>query len=247
MQVRAVGVNPIDWKLYSGTFHAVDEDQLDEAGLSASMPSLGLECARAVIDVGSDVDDVEEGEEVIVFPVTAAYADYVIAAPLSLIRKPASLGWAEAAGLMLAGTTAADALHAVGVNAGDTVLIHGGSGGVGLMAVAQVRTTRRRAVVTTVSARNHDLIQDLGAIAVTYGPVGSPIGSAPQCPGESTLRLTPSEPTNRSTSPSNWSRTERGSPRSPDRSGARQRGSSSSATARDKTPEPSSEHPCART
>jgi NADPH:quinone reductase-like Zn-dependent oxidoreductase len=169
VRVRAAGVNPIDWKLYGGDFHEVDDDQREEAGLAEEMPTLGLECAGVVVEVGADVRDVVVGEEVVVYPVTAAYADHVVAPPSSLVRRPAALAEEEAAGLMLAGTTAAHALHAVGARAGDTVLVHGGSGGVGLMAV-QLARIQGATVVATASERNHDVLRDLGAIPVAHGP-----------------------------------------------------------------------------
>ncbi|UDM19643.1 NADP-dependent oxidoreductase [Clavibacter michiganensis] len=168
VRVRAAGVNPIDWKLYGGDFHEVDDDQRDEAGLTEEMPTLGLECAGVVVEVGAEVRDAIVGEEVLVYPVTAAYADHVVAPPSSLVRRPAALGEEEAAGLMLAGTTAAHALHAVGAGAGDTVLVHGGSGGVGLMAV-QLARIAGATVVATASERNHGVLRDLGAIPVAHG------------------------------------------------------------------------------
>lgn len=169
VQVRAAGVNPIDWKLYSGGFHDVDEDHKDGAGMAADLPSLGLDCAGVVSAVGSGVTDVQVGAEVIVYPVNAAYADYVVAAATSLIPKPPSLGWAEAGSLMLSGTTAFHALQAAGVDAGDTVLVHGGAGGVGLMAL-QLAKGRGANVVATAAEQNHQLLRDLGAVPVTYGP-----------------------------------------------------------------------------
>jgi NADPH:quinone reductase-like Zn-dependent oxidoreductase len=119
--------------------------------------------------VGSEVTGAKVGDEVLVYPVTAAYADYVTAPVTSLIPKPATLGWAEAGGLLLAGTTAVHVLHAAGVGEGDTVLVHGGSGGVGLMAV-QLAAARAATVIATAAERNHDLLRDLGAIPVAYGP-----------------------------------------------------------------------------
>ena len=168
VRVRAAGVNPLDWKLYSGAFHEVDDDEKDAAGLTESLPSLGLDCAGVVTAIGPDVEGVTVGDEVIVYPVTAAYADYVTAAASSLIPKPSGLGWAEAGALMLAGLTAAHALQAAGVRAGDTVLIHGGAGGVGLMAV-QLAVNRGASVVATAAERNHDLLRELGAAPVVYG------------------------------------------------------------------------------
>ncbi|WP_327097752.1 NADP-dependent oxidoreductase [Nocardia vinacea] len=169
VEVRAAGVNPIDWKLYSGAFHAVDDDHKDAAGVAASMPSIGLECAGVVTEVGADVTGVQVGDEVIVYPVTAAYADYVTAPATSIFTKPAGIGWAQAGSLMLTGTTAVHALHAAGVDAGDTVLVHGGAGGVGLMGV-QLATARGATVIATAAERNHALLRELGAIPVVYGP-----------------------------------------------------------------------------
>jgi NADPH:quinone reductase-like Zn-dependent oxidoreductase len=169
VQVRAAGVNPIDWKVYSGAFHAVDDRHLDAAGIAASMPSLGLECAGVVTEVGAEVSGVRVGDEVIVYPVTAAYADYVTAPAASILAKPAGLGWAEAGSLLLTGTTAFHALHAAGVGAGDTVLIHGGAGGVGLMGV-QLAATAGATVIATAAERNHALLRELGAVPVVYGP-----------------------------------------------------------------------------
>ncbi|QEU96786.1 NADP-dependent oxidoreductase [Streptomyces kanamyceticus] len=168
--VRAAGVNPIDWKLYSGTFHTVDDAHKDTAGVAAdALPALGLECAGVVTAIGAGVTGVELGDEVIVHPVTAAYADYVTAPVTSLTPKPATLSWEEAAGLMLSGTTAAHTLHAVSLGRGDTVLVHGGSGGAGLMAV-QLATARGATVLATAAERNHDLLRELGAVPVVYGP-----------------------------------------------------------------------------
>jgi len=169
VEVRAAGVNPIDWKLYSGAFHAVDDDHKDAAGTATSMPSIGLECAGVVTEVGADVTGVRVGDEVIVYPVTAAYADYVTAPVTSILVKPARLGWAEAGSLMLTGTTAVHALHAAGVAAGDTLLVHGGAGGVGLMGV-QLAAAAGATVIATAAERNHVLLRELGATPVVYGP-----------------------------------------------------------------------------
>lgn len=169
VEVRAAGVNPIDWKLYSGAFHTVDDEHKDAAGIAASMPSIGLECAGVVTEVGAGVDGPQVGDKVIVYPVQGAYADYVTAPASSILAKPAGLGWAEAGSLMLTGSTAFHALHAAGVGSGDTVLVHGGSGGVGLMGV-QLAATAGARVIATASEHNHALLVELGAIPVVYGP-----------------------------------------------------------------------------
>jgi NADPH:quinone reductase-like Zn-dependent oxidoreductase len=170
VRVRAAGVNPIDWKLYSGAFHAVANTHQDATGVDPeSMPKLGLECAGVVTAVGSQVSGVQVGAEVIVYPVTAAYSDYVTVPATSLVPRPAGLDWAEAGALMLAGTTATHALHAAGVAPGDTLLMHGGAGGVGLMA-GQLATALGATVIATASERNHDLLRSLGVTPISYGP-----------------------------------------------------------------------------
>lgn len=169
VEVRAAGVNPIDWKVYSGAFHAVDDDQKDAAGIAASMPAIGLECAGVVTEVGADVSGVRVGDEVVVYPVTGAYADCVTAPATSVLAKPAALGWAEAGSLMLTGTTAVHALQVAGVGAGDTVLVHGGAGGVGLMGV-QLAIAAGATVIATAAERNHELLRELCAVPVGYGP-----------------------------------------------------------------------------
>ena len=159
VRVRAAGVNPIDRKVYSGSFHGNDE----------TLPSLGLECAGVVEAIGAGVTTTAIGDEVIVYPVTAAYADVVRVPAASLIPKPGGLSWAEAGGLLLAGTTAAHALSAIAVARNDTVLVHGGAGAVGLMTVQLARAVGAQ-VIATASPRNHALLRELGAAPVAYGP-----------------------------------------------------------------------------
>ncbi|WP_433664982.1 NADP-dependent oxidoreductase [Nocardia sp. CA-128927] len=168
VQVRAAGVNPIDWKIYSGAFHTVEDKHKAAAGVAEDMPRIGMECAGVVTAIGSEVTGVQVGDEVIVYPATGAYADYVTAPVTALIPKPAGLGWHEAGSLMLAGTTATHALHAAGVGPDDTVLIHGASGGVGLLAV-QLAAALGATVIATAAERNHEVLRGLGAIPVSYG------------------------------------------------------------------------------
>src|SRR4029077_19147716 len=84
------------------------------------------------------------------------------------VPNASALGWAEAAGLMLTGVTAWHCLEATNVRAGDAVLIHAGSGGVGLMAT-QLAVGRGASGIATACEANHDLLRELGAVPVTYG------------------------------------------------------------------------------
>src|SRR5215470_12654153 len=118
---------------------------------------------------GGPAGPVSVGDEVIVYRAPGAYATELVVPAGAVVPKPAILDWAQAAGLMLTGVTAWHLLAATAVAAGDTVLIHGGSGGVGLMAV-QLAVIRGAKVVATASPARHGLLKDLGAIPVAYGP-----------------------------------------------------------------------------
>jgi NADPH:quinone reductase-like Zn-dependent oxidoreductase len=154
--VRAAGVNPADVKSYRAP------------GDPARLPlALGYEAAGVVSAVGTGTS-FAEGDEVVVFRTRGAYATDLVVDEGTLTPKPTALGWAEAGGLMLTGATATHTLVATGVGAGDTVLVHGGSGGVGLAAV-QLARLRGARVIATASERNHRLLRDFGADPVVYG------------------------------------------------------------------------------
>lgn len=163
ISVLACGVNPADIKSYDGTFGS------DPAKLPVR---LGFEAAGVVTAVGPDANGPEGpvavGDEVIAFRISGAYAGDVVVPAGSVIRKPASLDWAEAAGLMLTGATAVHLLTAADVGDGDLVLVHGASGGVGLM-VVQLAALRGARVIATASEKRHGLLEELGAEPVTYG------------------------------------------------------------------------------
>lgn len=157
--VRAAGVNPIDYKSYSGTMGNDPKD----------LPKhLGSEASGVISATGPGVGSVQIGEEVIAYRAPGAYAEDLIVAADAVVAKPANMSWDEAAGLLLTGTTAVHALVAADVGPGDTVLVHGASGGVGLM-VIQLATARDATVIATASPAKHDLLRGLGAVPVAYG------------------------------------------------------------------------------
>jgi NADPH:quinone reductase len=163
IEVRAIGVNPIDCKLYSGAFGA------DPGRLPLR---LGSEAAGVVTAVGPDAigpaGPVSVGDEVIAYRAPGAYAAELTLPAQALVPRPAGLDWAAAAGLMLTGATAWHALAATEVGAGDTVLVHGAAGGVGLI-VVQLAVGRGATVVATASPARHDALRALGALPVAYG------------------------------------------------------------------------------
>ncbi len=157
LSVRAAGVNAYDAKVYA------------TAGDPARLPmALGFEAAGVVTAVGDGVSGWSVGDEAIAFRVGGAYAGDLVVDVAALTPKPASLGWAEAGGLMLCGAAAWHTLEAGAVGEGDTVLVHGASGGVGLAAV-QLARLRGARVIGTTNPRNDDLLRQLGVEPVAYG------------------------------------------------------------------------------
>ncbi len=163
LDVRAAGVNPADVKAYNGTF-GTDPSALPKR--------LGFEAAGVVTEIGDGsagpAGAISVGDEVIAFRIQGGYAERVLVPASTVVPKPADMDWAEAAGLMLTGATAVHALTATNVQTGETVVMHGGSGGVGLMAI-QLAAVRGARVIATAGARRHDQLRELGAEPVEYG------------------------------------------------------------------------------
>ncbi|MBY6679488.1 NADP-dependent oxidoreductase [Rhodococcus sp. BP-316] len=162
VDIRAVGVNPFDHKLYSGAFGT------DESTLPLH---LGSEASGVVSAVGRDAvgpaGPVRVGDEVIVLA-DGAYADRLLVDADAVLPKPQALGWEEAAGYSLTAATAYDMAELASVEEGDCVLIHGASGAVGSQAV-QLALHREAQVIGTANPRNLDAVRALGAVAVAYG------------------------------------------------------------------------------
>jgi NADPH2:quinone reductase len=161
--VRAAGVNPADLKRLRGEFGRNE----------ASLPlRLGSEIAGVVTAVGAHAvgpgGPVAVGNEVIGFRVSGGYSEEVTVAAASVLPKPAGLSFEQAAGLLAVGVTAEHLVQAAGVGAGDRVIVHGASGGVGSIAV-QLAVLRGAVVVGTASAANQELVRALGATPVEYG------------------------------------------------------------------------------
>ncbi|MEB3370502.1 NADP-dependent oxidoreductase [Saccharopolyspora mangrovi] len=158
VRVKAAGVNALDGKIRSGLLEAV---------YPTTFPAVpGGELAGVVDALGEGVTNVQVGDGVLGWSDTGAYAEYAlttIAAP-----KPADLEWQDAAALPVASETAERVLNLLGVTAGETVLMHGASGGVGTVAV-QLATARGARVIATASSSNQDYLASLGATATAYG------------------------------------------------------------------------------
>lgn len=160
VETRAIGVNPIDWKVRSGR----------RASRPITEPRrIGSDAAGVVIAVGEGVVDWAVGDEVIVSGAIGAYATEAIAPAAKLARKPAALGWEIAAALPIPVATAHQVLTSLGVSDGDTLLLHGGSGAVGQAAI-QLARRLGATIIATASEANHPRVRELGAIPIAYGP-----------------------------------------------------------------------------
>lgn len=163
LRAMAIGVNPIDYKLYSGNMGA------DPAALP--MP-VGLELSGVVTAVGEGAEGragaLSTGDEVMANPAPGAYATELTVPASSVVPKPPELSWEAAAGLLLAGGTAVHALTVAGVSEGETLLIHGASGGVGLLAV-QIASAAGARVIGTAGERHLESVERYGATALPYG------------------------------------------------------------------------------
>ncbi|MFF0143229.1 NADP-dependent oxidoreductase [Streptomyces sp. NPDC005227] len=155
VEVKAAGVNPVDWKMRTG------------GGLGDLPFSVGWDVSGVVAAVGAGVTRFEPGDEVFGMPrfpsEAGAYADYVAAPSRHLALKPSGMSHLQAAGLPLAGLTAWQALVTVaGIAAGQRVLIPAAAGGVGHLAV-QIAKAHGAYVIATASAAKHDFVRGLGA------------------------------------------------------------------------------------
>jgi NADPH:quinone reductase len=162
IDVRAAGMNPADAK------HIAPGQ---DPGL---LPlSIGYEVAGVVSELGPDTQLASGGgtvgDSVIASTVNGGYATAITVPASSVFAKPQSLTFPEAANLLLVGTTAADLLHASGARQGETVLLHGAAGAVGVSVLQQARQLGVR-VIGTASPANFDFVRRFGGMPVEYGP-----------------------------------------------------------------------------
>lgn len=158
VQVYAAAINGIDWKIRDGELQRLFNFQLPTI--------LGSDAAGIVAAVGADVTTVEVGQEVYGMMErsrSGSFAEYAIAKSNAIAPKPKSLSYLEAASIPAAALTAWQALFERGnLSAGQTVLIHGAAGGVGMFAV-QLARWKGAHVIATASNSSIQTVRELGA------------------------------------------------------------------------------------
>lgn len=155
--VRAASVNALDWKIRAG--YLAGGRPLQGIGY------LGADAAGVVDEVGEGVTDVAVGDDVFGLGSNTA-AEFAVLDTYA--KKPASVDWAVAAAAGVAAETSIRALDLVGVTAGSTVLVDGGAGGVGALAV-QIAIARGATVIASAGEANQDYLREIAAIPVLYG------------------------------------------------------------------------------
>ncbi|HEY1562232.1 MAG TPA: NADP-dependent oxidoreductase [Caulobacteraceae bacterium] len=157
IEVRAASVNPVDYKIREGKYPAVTSEMLPV--------TLGRDVAGVIAAVGEGATDFETGDEVFAMlpPNRGGFAEWVTAPAEICAAKPVRLDMVQAASVPLAALTAWQGLFTYGgLKAGQRVLIHGASGGVGPFAV-QFAKVRGAKVFATASAETRAFVEGLGA------------------------------------------------------------------------------------
>ena len=160
VRVQTAGVNPVDFKTRRGQ---------GMAGVLGDPPfTVGWDVCGEVTEVGGGVTRFQVGDEVFGMPwfprEAGAYAEYVTAPSRHFEHQPHALSTEEAGALPLAGLTAWQVIvDTIRVQEGDDVLIHGGAGGVGHLAV-QIAAARGANVIATARREQADFLAGLGAV-----------------------------------------------------------------------------------
>src|SRR5918994_2910702 len=162
VNVKASGVNPVDWKIREGYFQQMTPLQFPS--------TLGMDFSGIVNQLGEDdmSSDFKEGDEVygqasVFSGGSGAFAELALANKDSVAHKPKTLNHVEAAALPLVGVSAWQALvEKIGLSKDQKILIHGGAGGIGSIAIQLAKHLGAYAA-TTVSKNDKEFVQRLGA------------------------------------------------------------------------------------
>jgi NADPH:quinone reductase-like Zn-dependent oxidoreductase len=158
IQVIAASINPVDVAIRKGYLAEL---------IGNKFPLIpGMDAAGVVEEVGVKIHKFKAGDPVYAFFTLAGeggYAEFVVAKENEIALKPKAVTYAQAAAVPAAGSTAWQVLvETANLSAGQTVLIHGGSGGVGHFAI-QIAKARGVKVIATASSANQDFLKQMGA------------------------------------------------------------------------------------
>jgi NADPH:quinone reductase-like Zn-dependent oxidoreductase len=160
VRVAAAGINPGEAGIRRG--------DLDSRWPAHFPEGEGSDLAGVVVSVGSEVDSVRIGDEVIGFTdERASHAELVAVDDDHLVTKPPALGWDVAGALFVAGTSGRALVDAVGVRPGDTVVVSSAAGGTGTFATQLARNAGAR-VIALAGPDNHEWLRTLGVTPVDY-------------------------------------------------------------------------------
>lgn len=165
VKVHAAALNPFDWKVKEG---------LVQEFIKLELPAtLGGDFAGTITEIGEDVEDWQVGQSVFgqanAVGGSGSWAEFSPVKATSITLKPDSVDISEAAGASLAGISAYQAIvETIQLQPGQKILIHGGAGGIGTVAI-QLAKHLGASVATTVSANDIEYVKSLGAdIAIDY-------------------------------------------------------------------------------
>ena len=158
IKVTAAGVNPVDWKIREGHMKGMADIKLPL--------TLGWDVSGVVESTGWLVSQFAPGDEVFARADTSrdgSYAEYIVVRASEIAFAPENMALKNAAGIPLAGQTAWAGLFEQGMlKEGQTMVIHGASGGVGIFAVQMARLAKATVIAVT-STKNVDFVSSLGA------------------------------------------------------------------------------------
>ncbi|MET3727189.1 NADPH:quinone reductase-like Zn-dependent oxidoreductase [Fictibacillus halophilus] len=160
IRIKAAGLNPVDYKTAINGNPAWNYPHI-----------LGVDAAGIVEEAGEDAGEFKQGDRVFFhgnFMKNGGFAEYAVTTAHSLARIPDELSFEEAAALPCAGMTAYQALfRKMNLQKGETILIHGGAGGVGGFAI-QLAKQIGATIFTTCSPENEEYVKSLGADHVIF-------------------------------------------------------------------------------
>lgn len=160
VEVHAASINPIDWKIRAG--------YLKEMAPLSFPATLGGDFAGVITEVGQNVTDFKEGDEVYGSAIllnggSGSFAQFLVSNTTSLAHKPESIDFIQAAALPLTGSSVVQALEEhIKLGKAQKILITGGAGGIGHIAI-QLAHSLGSYVATTLSSKDVEFAKTLGA------------------------------------------------------------------------------------